>query len=319
MSTDVSFPSQSQEFSDRVTNRLRYLARGIPANLQPAVTTLLDRPGKRLRTHLLYTCAGFGASAPGRLERAAAVVELMHVASLLHDDIVDCAAERRGVPAAHARYGPQIAVLAGLACFSAAGMEAADLGPGAYRVVTRAAARLAHGQVLDLERAFDTQLDIEDYVELAASKTGELFGLCAHLGAAEARCRPEILRTVVTVARHAGVAFQILDDCLDIETATTGKPHGTDLLRGLLGAPVVLALAADSARTLQRNLLDPDLTDSGLPALANQVERLGGLAAAHALATERLNAANAELNNLPESPARAALHALLASLENPPA
>ncbi|MFI5591192.1 polyprenyl synthetase family protein [Amycolatopsis sp. NPDC051758] len=307
------------DFSARVTNRLRYLAAGIPAPLRGSVETLIARPGKRLRTAMLYACAMLGSPSPGRPERAAAVVELMHIASLLHDDIVDRAAERRGAPAAHTQVGTESAILTGLACFSTAGMEAADLGPGAYRTVTRAAARLAYGQVLDLERAFDVDLSIEDYLELASAKTGELFRLCCRMGAAEGRCKPDVLRAAVHFGSRTGIAFQILDDCLDLEAAATGKPRGTDLLRGLIGAPVVLALTHDTDHSLTALLLDPRLTAGDIPAVAEHITRLGGITAARELAATQLDHARHGLDSLPDTPGRAALRGLLHSVENAPA
>lgn len=143
---------------------------------------------------LLRACAGFGDPDPARLARLGAMVELLHLASLLHDDVIDRADTRRGGPAAHVVVGSELATLAGLACFALAGTEAADLGGGLDRLVSRTVAGLSYGELLDVERAFDTGLALSDYLELVERKTGELFRLSCLLGAAEAQAEPETVR-----------------------------------------------------------------------------------------------------------------------------
>jgi len=311
----VSAP-RTVSFPERVTNRARHLTAALPDAVRPAVAALLDRPGKRLRSRLMEAAAGFGASANGRLERTGAVVELIHVASLLHDDIVDQSDHRRGQPSAHTRFGTELANLAGLSCFAAASMEAADLGPGTARVAANAASRLAYGQLLDLERAFDTTLTVDDYLELAARKTAELFRLSARLGVAESRCAPATARTVVDISQHIGVAFQLLDDCLDLDGRDTGKPRGTDLARGLFGAPIVHALLRDTDRSLARALCLPDLTPDHVDSIASQVRRLGGLDAATNQAHAYLRQAADKTMLLPAGDARDAVSHLIDTIAN---
>lgn len=288
------------EFSVQVTAQVAVLADGLPAALRAPVRALAGRPGKGLRPMLLAACAGFGRPTPARLVRLGAVVELLHLASLLHDDMIDRAATRRGGPAAHTVVGHQLATLAGVACFALAGGEAAGLGDEVARVVSRAAAGLAYGEVLDIERAFDTKLTISAYLELAERKTGELFRLCCLLGAAEAGISPETARVLAAFGCHLGIAFQILDDCLDLAPGRTGKPSGTDHLLGLFGAPTLFALARDNTGELSRLLLSPGFTEADMPAVRTLVTRRGGLAAARRLAREQRRRAMAALDGQPD-------------------
>jgi geranylgeranyl pyrophosphate synthase len=184
------------------------LADGLPRSLREPVRALAARPGKGLRPMLLAACAEFGRPVPERLVRAGAVAELLHLASLLHDDMIDRAATRRGGPAAHTVVGRELATLAGVGCFALASQEAAGLGTGAAQLAGRAAAGLAYGEVLDLERAFDTTMTVSAYLELAERKTGELFRLCCLLGAAEAGVRAETAHALAGFGLHLGVAFQ---------------------------------------------------------------------------------------------------------------
>lgn len=284
----TSYPGQ-------VDDRLHALTAAFPEPLAGTVRTLVNRPGKRLRSAFVAACGVHGTADPDRLARLGAVVELLHVASLLHDDVVDRAEVRRGAPAAHVVVGREAAMLAGVACFSLAGTEAADLGPGVSRAVGTAAATLAYGELLDVERAFDTGTSIEDYLELVRTKTGALFRLACALGAAEARTPPETARALARFGLEFGVAFQVLDDCLDLTEGATGKPAGTDHVLGLFGAPTLFALRRDHGGGLARLLLSPSFSPSDLPTVREHVVRTGGLAAATQLARQRFDDAIAGL------------------------
>ena len=237
--TAAPVPTWLTDFAGEVTGRLRALAGGLSEALEPPVSALAGRPGKCFRAMLLCACAGLAGEArdrsswPGRrdrLVRLGALVELLHLASLLHDDVVDRATTRRGGPAAHTVVGQERAVLAGLACFTLAGMEAASIGGGLDQIVGAAVAGLACGEVLDVERAFDTGMSVDDYLELAERKTGDLFRLSCLLGAAESGAGEAVTDALAKFGADLGVAFQVLDDCLDLRADPTDKPAGTDLL-----------------------------------------------------------------------------------------
>lgn len=286
-------------FISRVEERLTELVRELPPASRSLVADLIAQPGKGVRPRLLYACAALGSPSSGRLVRAGAVIELVHLASLLHDDVIDRAELRRGLPAAHVVVGHEQAMLAGLACFAGAGKEAADLGPAVNDAVSRSVAALAYGEMLDVERAFDVTFPADDYEELVARKTGELFRLACALGALEGGLRVEAAAAVAAFGLRLGIAFQVLDDCLDLDLAARDKPAGTDLLLGLFGSPVLFALRSDSSRELASVLLDPALSVADLPFVASLVERLGGLAAARELAAARYREAVAELASVP--------------------
>ncbi|GAA2128056.1 polyprenyl synthetase family protein [Actinomadura napierensis] len=251
----------------------------------------------------MSACALLGPADPERVARLGAVVELLHIASLLHDDIVDRAETRRGGPAAHTVVGSAQASLAGLACFALAGQEAADLGRGAATLASRAAAHLSYGEILDVERAFDTAFPIADYRELVERKTGDLFGLCCALGALEAGADASVVRGVERFGREFGVAFQIADDCLDF-AGGSDKPAGTDHLLGLFGAPTLFALARDTTGELAALLLSPAFSIADMPAVGDLVRAHGGLAEAAALAGIHRVRAVAALEDVPDPAVR---------------
>lgn len=302
--TAVSLPPELTELGELVAGRLRALGDSLPEPLRSPVSALARRPAKRLRSMLLGACARFGPADPERVVRLGALVELLHLASLMHDDVVDRAATRRGGPAAHTVVGQERAVLAGLACFALAGQEAAALGGGLDQIVGRTVAALACGEMLDIERAFDTTLSLPDYLELAERKTGELFRLSCLLGAAEAGAGPDVTLALAQFGTDFGIAFQILDDCLDFEAGDQGKPAGTDHMMGVFGAPTLCALAADGSGELATLLLSPRFSERDMPAVRALVTANGGLTAAAKLAGERYERALGALDGLTSPGAR---------------
>jgi geranylgeranyl pyrophosphate synthase len=306
-------------FGARISDQLRALTAGL-GPLEPAASGLIDRPGKRMRSLLLAHCAALGTPDADRVVRAAAVVELLQIASLLHDDVVDQSPTRRFAPAAHVAHGAELALLAGVACFGLAGSEAAELGPTSNLLTSRAVAELARGEMLDVERAFDVTLDVDDYVALVAAKTAALFRLSCELGAEQGRCGSATSEAVATFGHELGIGFQILDDCLDLEGAGSGKPVGRDLALGLYGAPVLCALAAagEDDRELAGVLRSPTFGDDDLPRVHALVLRHDGIAAARRMAAERVDRALAALDGIPPGPGRRGLETMIRPLTEDP-
>lgn len=312
-----SAPSDLASFTQRVSERLHSLTRSLGPELEPVVAGLVERPGKRLRSRLVAHCAALGDADTERVVRAGALVELLQVASLLHDDIVDQAETRRFAPAAHVTHGVEPTILGGVACFALAGIEAADLGARPSRVTSHAVAQLSRGELLDAERAFDVALSADDYVAVVEAKTAALFRLSCELGALEAGCERHVRDALAEFGAELGIAFQVLDDCLDIEDAGTGKPGGRDLTLGLFGAPVLCALAAArDDRELASLLLSPELTETDLARVSALVVRHGGIATARELAAARLDRALAALDPVPDGPGRDGLESLACQLRD---
>lgn len=305
-------PPDLATFPAHVNSRMQDLARGLAEPVRGPVLGLVNRPGKALRALLIAACAAPDRADRQTLVRLGAIVELIHLASLLHDDVVDKAPSRRGAPAAHTVVGPELAALAGLSCFALAGMEAASVGGGAEVLAGRASAGLSYGQVLDVERAFDTALAIEDYVELAARKTGDLFRLSCLLGAAAWEADPATGQRLGEFGLHFGIAFQVLDDCLDFQTDGTGKPFGLDHLRGLFGAPTLYALQSDEHGKLAELLLSPGFAIADMPTVKTLVTEAGGLQAANDLARQHRAHAYAALDGVPDAAMRSRVLAVLA-------
>lgn len=291
---------QHEQYISQVLAHLNKLVAEIPQPLLYPAQQLARTPGKCLRARMLASCGADAGSGSSPVVRLGALVELLHLASLLHDDVVDRAAVRRGEPAAHVRVGREGATLAGLACFAQAGMEAADIGAAVSVAVSRTVAELTQGELLDIERAFDVTLTLADYQELCERKTGALFGLACVLGASVAGRDRDQVEVLGRFGSEIGVAFQMLDDCLDLAETCHDKPVGTDHLLGLFGAPTLCALRNDPSGVLVRLLLSSELTSADLPRVRTLIIECGGLDTAKAMARERHARAFALLGGLGE-------------------
>nr|WP_202498337.1 polyprenyl synthetase family protein [Streptomyces sp. SID5469] len=280
-----------------------------------AAQHLVRAGGKRFRPLLVMLAARFGDPyAPG-LVPSAVVVELTHLATLYHDDVMDEADVRRGVPSANARWGNSVAVLTGDFLFARASHILADLGPEAVRVQAEAFERLVTGQILETAGPMDGRDPVEHYLEVLSGKTGALVAVACRFGAMMSGADETVVDVLTQYGERLGVAFQLADDVLDIasDSHESGKTPGTDLREGIPTLPVLrlrervarLGLAEDIALC---ELLDSDLTDD-----ARHAEALTRLRAHPALEQARKDTvryvedARAALAPLAECNAKAAL------------
>ncbi|MGW1197668.1 polyprenyl synthetase family protein [Streptomyces sp. NPDC002536] len=283
-----------------------------------AAQHLVRAGGKRFRPLLVALAAQFGDPyAPGVVP-SAVVVELTHLATLYHDDVMDEAAVRRGVPSANSRWDNSVAVLTGDFLFSRASRILADLGPEAVRIQAEAFERLVTGQILETAGPRDGRDPVEHYLDVIAGKTGSLIAVSGRYGAMMSGADEGVVEILTHYGERLGTAFQLADDVLDIasDSHESGKTPGTDLREGIPTLPV-LHLRAHAAATGAPEdlelcaLLDGDLTDDAVHA-----EVLRRLRAHPALEQARRDTvryaqeARAILSPLPDCPAKAALEEL---------
>jgi heptaprenyl diphosphate synthase len=234
---------------------------------------LLRAGGKRLRVALTFLGAAFGdreASREENIRKLAAAIELTHVATLQHDDIIDEADTRHGVPSVNANWSNTIAVLSGDYLFAKSSMLAAEVGGEVPYVLAATIAALCEGQVKEIEAAYQTERAPDDYLGVIERKTARLFAAAAYLGARVGQADVGIARRLERYATSFGITFQLVDDLLDFlgDERKLGKPIGTDLRY------------AEDALEVARNL--PDVPErASLEALVDfVVERIPASAAA---------------------------------------
>jgi heptaprenyl diphosphate synthase len=285
-----------------------------------AAVHLVEAGGKRFRPLLTLLAAQFGDPHLPQVIDAAAVVELTHLATLYHDDVMDEAPLRRGAPSANSRYGNTVAILTGDFLFARASDILADLGPEAVRIQARTFERLVAGQIRETVGPKPGQDALTHYLDVVAEKTGSLIATSGLFGAMFSGADAATGETLRLFGEAIGVAFQLSDDIIDIASVSneSGKTPGTDLREGVLTLPVLHVLAAgDAEATRLAALLGPgDASAASADADARVAEALGLLRAhpalerAHDDLAVRAAAARDLLVDLPTGPARDALDAL---------
>lgn len=279
---------------------------------------LAEAGGKRFRPLLTLLASEVGSGVNDDVVAAATGVELTHLASLYHDDVMDEADVRRGAPSANAKYDNSTAILVGDLLFGTASSIIADLGPEAVKIQARTFIRLCAGQIRDTRRAPAGADAIDYYLQVLADKTGVLIATAARYGAMFSGCDAATTETLREYGERLGMAFQLADDLIDIasDPEDTGKTPGTDLREGKRTLPVLYALAStDPADARLQELLLSETQDDATVAEALALLRVHP---AMERAQERTNAVAAEataaLAGLPDSEAKAALAALATSV-----
>ncbi|MGW4081070.1 polyprenyl synthetase family protein [Streptomyces asiaticus] len=256
------------------------------------------------------------ATDPSRAVEAAALAELVHVASLYHDDVMDQAHTRRGVPSVNARWGNTTAVLAGNWLLSKAAQLAAELGPETIRLQSKVTNRLIMGQIRELVGPSDEDDPLSHYFTVVAGKSAALISMALQLGAVRTGAPEHVVQTLAEYGEHLGIAFQISDDILDITSTSevSGKEQGKDLAIGVASLPVLLALADERPEAGELRTLLTAATGgpegAGLPRAVALLHRCGALAEARTVMHARLLRARTAANGLPDGPATRVLHAL---------
>jgi geranylgeranyl pyrophosphate synthase len=269
----------------RVEERLTALAAGHGPILAQHAGATIAAGGKRLRPLLVLLAAGPGAASTDDVIAAATAVELVHSATLVHDDVLDAAALRRGVPTVWASGGRAMAIATGDLLFSRAFSELAATGSlAAVRTLSQAGSALAEGELLQRQDAWNAAVSVERYLARCELKTARLFEASCELGALAAQAPADVVEALGAFGRRIGLAFQILDDVLDVagDPARTGKPRGTDLLDGTVTLPLILARERDPQ--LAAVALREIVTSAQAEQLCERIEATGAPADATAKA-----------------------------------
>jgi geranylgeranyl pyrophosphate synthase len=287
----------------RAEARLAEVADGNGAVLAGHASGILAAGGKRLRPLLVLLCAG--QAEPGEpVIAAAAAVELLHMATLVHDDVLDRAPLRRGHPTVFATAGRAAATATGDTLFARAFSELAATGSAsAVQALSAASSALARGELIQRDDAWSATVSAARYRERCALKTGSLFAASARLGADLGGRPPATVDELAAFGDRIGVAFQILDDVLDVSgpVEDTGKHRGTDLLDGTVTLPLILARESDpdlAAVDLRAEVTTPRAAE----ALCDRIAATGALADARAVALDVVAAAKRGLASIELEP-----------------
>ena len=318
----VDFPDSALEAE--VRDNLSRVEESLAATAHPDDELLTEASrhsiaagGKRFRAMLVLLAAQFGDPEDPRVIEAAVAIELTHLATLFHDDVMDEALVRRGHPSVNSRWSNSVAILTGDFLFAQASQILAGLGPDAVRIQAETFSRLVTGQMAETIGPRPGQDPLDFYMYVITEKTGSLIATAGRFGALFSGAPAGVADQIAAACEQIGVAWQLSDDVIDIasDSSQSGKTPGTDLRQGVRTLPVLYALRSTGqspADARLRSLLDEaDLTDETLLA-----EALTLLRGHHAMKESRadvlnwLHEARASISALPDGPARAAFLAL---------
>jgi octaprenyl-diphosphate synthase len=289
-------------------------ARAFDPAVEGYMSYICRSSGKRIRPALVLMAGGATGEKTAAHTRLSVILEMIHIASLVHDDIMDGAGTRRGQLTASAKWGNSLSVLLGDALFAYALELATEFGDAEIcRQIAKASRDVCTGEILQTQRRFDLNLSVPEYLKIIEMKTAALFAAAAGLGARLNQVNPEIENALQSYGMKLGTVYQIYDDCLDLvgDEAKVGKTLRTDLVKGKLTLPLLYLMmnaTEPQKQKLSKMLLNGEMMDTAI--LASIADYEGAIERAIQFARKMLVEAVAELRCLPESDYKQALVAV---------
>jgi octaprenyl-diphosphate synthase len=301
-----------------VEERIAQQARAFDPAVEPYVSYAVESSGKRLRPALALLAGGATGEINSSHLDLAVVLELIHAATLVHDDIMDGAEKRRSQPTANAKWGNAITVLLGDCLFAHALKLSTNFQNGdVSRSIASAASDVCSGEIIQTQRRFDLKLSMADYFHIIEMKTGALFAAASELGAFLNEAPPEVIAAMKTFGLRFGTAYQIYDDCLDIAGSeeSAGKTLGTDLRKGKLTLPILHLLQTASPSEHHRySEMILRCEEEDAVSLADAAQSTGALAFAISTTERMLADAQHQTTFLPQNKFSEALYSVCTSL-----
>jgi geranylgeranyl pyrophosphate synthase len=303
---DVSVIADDMERVERLLNEAAE-SKAHPL-VSEAALHLIRAGGKRMRPALVLLSACAGKRGRTSTHLSGAAIELVHIATLYHDDVIDETETRRGGPTAHARWGIEVAVLAGDYLFARGCALGADAGGEVPGILARAIGLVCEGQIMETAALFDADRSLDQYRSVILRKTAALFEAACELGASTSAAGPEDRAALVEYGRRLGLAFQIVDDVLDLlgDPVLTGKERGSDLREGVFTLPVLASSQLDPG--LAKRLIEAEEDIGGT---LSAVVAGGGVGVALDEARAHAEAAGRALDRFEPSPWVTTLRAVL--------
>jgi geranylgeranyl pyrophosphate synthase len=281
--------------------------------VKQGVEAIIAAGGKRLRPAVLFLCATFHKYDPERLIPMAAAIELLHTASLVHDDTIDNALMRRGLPTLNSLLDEGTTVLVGDYLFAKSAVLSTMGGVlRATRIFAESLVTISEGEIEQKFSSHHMTATVDQYINRIYSKTAVLFAAAGEIGAVLSEAPEEDVQRLRNYARQVGMAFQIIDDILDVHATTEqlGKPAGGDLKQGTVTLPTMyyLETADEAAFEEVRHIIEDKDVDSGqIQATLAKINASGAVERANRLAIQYIEEAKLSLSTFPDTPARQAL------------
>ena len=271
--------------------------------IEASIKDLIQSGGKMIRPGFAVIASKFGDYKPERTRAMATVVEMFHMATLVHDDVIDDSKLRRGKETIQSKYGKEYAVYIGdylfCICFK---ILASTASLQSIQIDSKAMSKICLGEVEQLNSRFQKEVSVKNYLKRISGKTAELFALSLYIGAAESDCDKKLSRLFWNIGHNIGMAFQIIDDLLDY-TGTDkqlGKEAGHDLRDGIYTLPLIYALESKPADLIAL-LEKEELSEEDIQKIIELTHEYGGIDKARALAKKYTNKAYSFMKRLPDN------------------
>lgn len=276
--------------------------------------------GKRLRPAMVLAASRFGKYDFENVRQLAVSVELIHTATLIHDDIIDDSPMRRGIPSIQSRLGKDVAVFAGDFVFCKVfELYAFSEHFNLLRIVAKVMHQICEGELKQREDLFNTNLTFKDYLYRIRRKTAMLFALSAEIGAMASKAPEKTVRALHKYGMNIGIAFQIVDDLLDFTSSDNklGKPAGADIKEGVITLPTIYALKqSDHKEYLKEILANKNINDTEVRNAIEIIKNSGGLKYAQCIAEKYVQKAKESIAQLPDIPMKKVLTNISALVTN---
>ncbi len=271
---------------------------------------LLKAGGKRLRPAFALLAGKFSVYNLEKLMPLAVALELIHMASLVHDDVVDASMTRRGTPTVKANWGNKVSVHTGDFLFAKALLLVSNYEiPIISRVLAKVGVEMCQGEIQQIATSFDTEQNIKDYFYRIKRKTALLIAASCRLGATVSQAPDNVIKALSFYGHYLGMAFQITDDVLDLigDTDEFGKQIGSDLRQGIITLPVIYAISNSKHRELLKELIKKPKTDDEIAYAIKIIQDSGGIDKALEVSNSYIFKAKSQLKHLPKVPTRKGL------------
>lgn len=289
-----------------VEEKIRQQSRLFDPAVAGYISYVVTKGGKHLRPTLALLAGGAtGRITTGHIDLAV-ILELIHIATLVHDDIIDEAELRRNHPTANAKWGNALSVLLGDCLFSHALRLATNFSNQEIsRKIADASAEVCSGEIVQMQRRFDSKLNLADYYRIIEMKTAALFAVACELGAFISEANPETISALCQFGRRLGIAYQVYDDCLDLvgDESRVGKTLGTDLKKGKFTLPVLLILHQQKQEDNQASLRDFILSEEvvDVETIVSMVRNAGAVHVALQIGKRWVREAREHLTSVPKN------------------
>lgn len=272
--------------------------------IENSILELLNSGGKMIRPAFTIIASHFGEYNQERSQALAAVMEMFHMATLVHDDIIDEAEFRRGKETVQSKYGKNYAVYIGdyLFCLCFKTLATTSSIERGIDVDTKVMSKICLGEIEQLNSRFNKNVSLKNYLKRVSGKTAELFSLSMYIGAAESLCDKKTCRLFWNIGHNIGMAFQIIDDILDYTSTNEelGKEAGKDLKEGIYTLPLILAMK-NNPRAFEDVLNSQGYTDKEVKTIIDIVKENNGIKEAIDIAQKYSQKAFRDINKLPDN------------------